>query len=153
MNKEPLPAALVFTATFEGIAPVIYTEASIYNPGKGILEKHPVKALWDTGANCSCISKRMSEKLGLSAENYAFMTTASGAQGSPTYLVNIEIAGGFIFPELEVSEFFLGNDDSDLIIGMDVITQGDLAISNWEGITAFSFRVPSLQRIDFSTFS
>ena len=32
---------------------------------------------------------------------------------------------------------------------MDVITQGDFAVSNWDGRTAFSFRVPSRGEIDF----
>ncbi len=39
--------------------------------------------------------------------------------------------------------------DADVLIGMDVITKGDFAVSNWDGKTSFSFRVPSLGEIDF----
>jgi len=38
---------------------------------------------------------------------------------------------------------------SDVLIGMDVITQGDFAITNKDGMTTFSFRTPSLITIDF----
>ena len=37
----------------------------------------------------------------------------------------------------------------DVLIGMDVITQGDFAVTNREGRTVFSFRVPSLIHLDF----
>jgi hypothetical protein len=32
---------------------------------------------------------------------------------------------------------------------MDIITQGDFAITNFGGRTMFSFRLPSLESIDF----
>jgi hypothetical protein len=38
---------------------------------------------------------------------------------------------------------------ADILIGMDIITLGDFAVSNFEGVTKFSFRVPSLSHIDF----
>jgi hypothetical protein len=37
----------------------------------------------------------------------------------------------------------------DVLIGMDVITTGDLAITNHNGKTTFSFRVPACEEIDF----
>jgi hypothetical protein len=36
-----------------------------------------------------------------------------------------------------------------MLIGMDVINYGDFAISNYNGKTTFSFRMPSLMKIDF----
>lgn len=41
------------------------------------------------------------------------------------------------------------NNDTDIVIGMDVISQGDFAISNFEGKTIFTFRCPSVAKIDF----
>jgi hypothetical protein len=32
---------------------------------------------------------------------------------------------------------------------MDIMTQGDLSITNFEGRTTFSFRTPSLHKVDF----
>lgn len=45
--------------------------------------------------------------------------------------------------------FTYGDDDCDLIIGMDIMTQGDLSLTNMEGRTVFSFRIPSLHVVDF----
>jgi uncharacterized protein YecA (UPF0149 family) len=36
-----------------------------------------------------------------------------------------------------------------LLIGMDLISLGDFAVTNFAGKTVFSFRVPSVQMIDF----
>ena len=38
---------------------------------------------------------------------------------------------------------------TDVLIGMDVINNGDFAVSNHGGVTKFSFRLPSQGHIDF----
>jgi hypothetical protein len=38
----------------------------------------------------------------------------------------------------------------DVVIGMDVIGKGDLAMTNLNDRTTFSFRIPSAEVIDFS---
>lgn len=38
----------------------------------------------------------------------------------------------------------------DLLIGMDIISLGDFAITNVNGKTTFSFRLPSTSIIDFN---
>ena len=40
-------------------------------------------------------------------------------------------------------------DGFDVLIGMDIITKGDFAITNPDGTTKFSFRIPSQADIDF----
>ena len=52
------------------------------------------------------------------------------------------------FRSLRVTEGDLPGD-VEVLIGMDIIGSGDFAISNKDGKTAFSFRMPSLERIDF----
>jgi hypothetical protein len=42
----------------------------------------------------------------------------------------------------------LGNCDA--LIGMDIITLGDFSISNYGKKTTFSFRIPSVRKIDFT---
>ena len=42
-----------------------------------------------------------------------------------------------------------GIGGNDIIIGMDTITRGDLAITNQNGETWFSFRIPSQEHIEF----
>ena len=38
---------------------------------------------------------------------------------------------------------------AEILIGMDIINQGDFAVTNLNGITKFSFRVPSTAHLDF----
>lgn len=40
-------------------------------------------------------------------------------------------------------------EGGDVLIGMDIITSGDLAITNHGDKTAFTFRTPSCEEIDF----
>jgi len=39
--------------------------------------------------------------------------------------------------------------DSDVLIGMDIISLGDFAVTNFQEKTVFTFRIPSVERIDF----
>ena len=41
------------------------------------------------------------------------------------------------------------SDEYDAIFGMDIISLGDFAITNQNGQTTFSFRIPSSQTIEF----
>ena len=40
-------------------------------------------------------------------------------------------------------------EDAECLIGMDILTQGDLAVTNFNEKTCVSFRIPSAQCIDF----
>ncbi|MCY3923505.1 MAG: hypothetical protein OXG27_14095 [Chloroflexi bacterium] len=79
------------------------------------------------------------------------MTTVYHADGkSPqsTYLVNIFLPNRVVYPAVTVAEAKL-LDGLDVIIGMDIIKTGDLAVTNFDGNSKFSFRVPSQTHIDF----
>ena len=41
------------------------------------------------------------------------------------------------------------NAGHEVIIGMDIISKGDLAITNFDGKTTITFREPSMETIDF----
>lgn len=66
---------------------------------------------------------------------------------SNTYLVNIFLPNNVGLAGVRVSENAV--DGCDVLIGMDVITTGDLAITNHNGKTTFSFRVPPCEEINF----
>ena len=51
-------------------------------------------------------------------------------------------------PGVLVSECSDANDFG-VIIGMDIITQGDFSITNVDGKTIASFRLPSIETIDY----
>ena len=55
---------------------------------------------------------------------------------------------GDIVTNIMAMEF--DSDEYDVVIGMDVIGKGDLAVTNLNDRTTFTFRIPSEEVIDFS---
>ncbi len=113
---------------------------------------HWATALWDTGANHSCISDRLAAQLRLPEIDFVEIATASGIVEVPLYSVHLFLPGHPGFQDLEMTEFTFTNDDCDIIIGMDIMTKGDLSLTNQHGRTVFSFRIPSLHTVDFEVF-
>ncbi len=105
-------------------------------------------ALWDTGATNSMITSRAVAELGLEAGGYTQVHHVQGtANDVPFYFVNLVLFSNFHFPDVAV---VLGElTDTDLLIGMDIINRGDFAVSNRDGATTFSFRIPSVEAFDF----
>lgn len=127
---------------FPPYRPETMTPAQLKNI-KG-LECH---CLWDTGASSSCISKNLAEKLGLKQVGVAQSFTAAGPTMVKTYVVNIGLLNHVQISMVQVSEAVLNG--FDVLIGMDIITLGDFSITNVDGKTIFSFRVPSTETIDY----
>ncbi|MEW6235740.1 MAG: aspartyl protease family protein [Candidatus Omnitrophota bacterium] len=145
-----------FTQTYENIANVIKSKVVIHpafdpsKPGLRIEDYPGVEfwAIWDTGATKSLITNVVVEKLKLKPIGVARVCTASGENISNKYIVNIGLPNKVGVPEVIVTEGIL-TDSVDVLIGMDVIVMGDFAITNKNGKTVFSFRMPSLETIDF----
>lgn len=104
-------------------------------------------AIWDTGATASAISQRVVDACDLKPIGMAEVNTANGVAHANVYLVAMMLPSGVGFPSVKVTLADLGADDC--LIGMDIISRGDFAITNRGGRTVFSFRTPSLQHIDF----
>ncbi len=105
------------------------------------------KAVWDTGASGSVITKKAADELGLIATGQKEIHTANGIATKNTYLVNITLPGDVMIQHVKVTEADLVSIDA--LIGMDIITLGDFSITNKGGITVMSFRIPSLVEIDY----
>ena len=106
-----------------------------------------VTALWDTGATNTVITKRVAQALGLSQTGVALVHHADGHSHKPKYVVNIMLPNNVGIAYVEVTEGDLMGED--VLIGMDIITRGDFAITNVGGKTTFSFRIPSVETIDY----
>lgn len=157
-HQPPLSPFFAYSCQNEVIAVAIYTNAGVseaFEIPENIpfptsdLRIHWVKALWDTGAMSSCISKRLAIQLGLRQIGVVEMATASHIVEAPIYLAHLILPNGLSFSDMELLEFQDTSDDCDIIIGMDLITQGDFSITNTGGRTLFSFRMPSLQAVDY----
>jgi hypothetical protein len=94
------------------------------------------------------ITRRVVEDLGLQAEGFTNLYHVQGeAENVPTYYVNLVLLSDVHFADVRVAEGkLLGND---VLIGMDIINRGDFAVSNRDGATTFSFRIPSIETFDF----
>jgi len=105
-------------------------------------------ALWDTGATGSVITREVVDECGLKPIGRANVHHAKGISTTLVYLVNVFLPHNVCFGSLRVTEGNLAGDVK-VLIGMDIIGKGDFAISNKDRKTAFTFRMPSLKRIDF----
>lgn len=106
-------------------------------------------AIWDTGATNSVVTPTVVSRCGLKPIGMTKVYTADGEALKPRYLVSVFLPNKVAIPELWVTEGKL--KDADVLVGMDIIGQGDFAVTNLAGKTTLSFRMPSIERIDFTT--
>lgn len=82
------------------------------------------------------------------------MAQVLGVHGTKTvhvYRVAITLHNKNISLETEVTECEELSDshDTGMLVGMNIIGMGDFSISNFNGETTMTFRVPSLENIDY----
>lgn len=112
----------------------------------------PAIALWDTGATGTCISKDLAQRLRLQPIGMQQIQTPSGKAIVNQYKMHIVLNNEIIIPDVSVIDSEIGNQNIDILIGMDIITLGDFGISNYEDRTQFSFRLPSQEHVDYREF-
>ena len=106
------------------------------------------QAVWDTGATNTAIASSVVSKLKLAPISFTKVGTGGGQVDAPVYLINVVLPNNVILTNVQVTELpALAN--CDVLVGMDIITQGDFAITHMNGQTSFSFRMPPSQHIDF----
>jgi len=145
--------ANAFNVAYDGISPILKSEVHISSPFEA---SNPTKdadrkqflAIWDTGATNSVITQKVVQECGLSPISMVKVHTASGEALSNVYLVSIWLPNKVIIPQIRVSEGTISGD-AEVLIGMDIINRGDFAVTNKDGKTNFTFRIPSTECIDF----
>jgi len=151
LGKKRSSHGFGFTATFKGIVRSLNTKVKVESTVNSA-EKLEIRALWDTGASCSLIRPEVAAKLDLKVLSKTLMSTPSD-KDVPTnvYLINIYLPNGAKIMNIRALE---GTPNvCDMLIGMDVINMGDFAVTNYNGRTMFSFRIPSMTEIDFCKHS
>lgn len=106
-------------------------------------------AIWDTGATNTIITQKVVNDCGLKPIGMAQLNTANDKRDSLVYLVAIFLPNQVFIPELSVTEATV-TSDAEILIGMDIMGNGDFAVTHKDNKTVFSFRMPSLERIDFT---
>lgn len=115
----------------------------------GVAGFHQVQAIWDTGATGSAITKATAVALGLIPTGIAQVHTANGVVTQQTYLIDIKLPNNILIQGITATEVDALSGGCNALIGMDVINLGDFSITNHNGITCMSFRIPSLHEVDF----
>ncbi|MBI2836679.1 MAG: hypothetical protein HYX75_00050 [Acidobacteria bacterium] len=143
-----------FTIRHSGRASRIITDVGVsaaFDPSAP--PEHPAiletKALWDTGATRSVITKKTAGDLGLVSTGMTRVNHAGGTSNHQTYVVNFFLPNNVGAPGVSVSECEDIAGDFGAIVGMDIIGGGDMAITNHAGKTTMTFRVPPFEEIDF----
>jgi predicted aspartyl protease len=143
-----------FTIKYQGRVNRLITLVEVlapFDPTKGETagKAISIKALWDTGATGSVITAATASALGLTSVGQVTMDHAGGSSQSNRYLVNIMLPNRVNVIGALVSECGSIAGDVGGIIGMDIIARGDFSVTNVNGLTCMSFRLPSIETIDY----
>lgn len=155
MQPGNRPIFHAFTTKFQGKTNRIITAVQLFkafDPAKNPtppFPPHSTTALWDTGATGSVLTKGTVEALGLEPVGRVKVSHAGGSGDSNTYLVNFFLPNKVVIAGALVTECENVAGEFGAIIGMDIITGGDLAITNVNEQTWVTFRLPSIERIDY----
>ena len=148
MKLEPIS----FTMSVDRKVGVLNTPINIYTTDKFNKDFKPIKkhymALWDTGSTMTVISSELADKLKLEPVGEMLAESAGGKYKAKKYVVSISLPNRLNIENVVISSGKLG-PGIDILIGMDIITLGDFAITNYNNKTVFSFRFPSSEVIDF----
>ena len=99
-----------------------------------------VSALWDTGAYGSVINQKVVDALGLMPIDHHRACGVNGWYDTPVYVIDLQLPNNIVIKDVPVS--LGGMVAADILIGMDVISLGDLNLTN-KGSTVFAIRTPS----------
>jgi predicted aspartyl protease len=138
-----------FTVTYNGIAKrlnsMVKIAESVAVGNSNFANEYT--ALWDTGATGSVITQKVVDDLNLLPVSFGRAHGVDGEYSTTYYYVDILLPNNVSVNKLRVS---LGKMRGfDLLIGMDIICRGDFAVSNYNGNTVFTYRIPSKQTTDY----
>ena len=137
-----------FNKHYDDVVEAIITGCDVYASNTNKKPYHTEFAVWDTGSTNTVISMKIVKALGLRPIGEAIVGSFGGGSTSSLYLVDIGLPTKDVVLELEV----IGSEDMedyDILIGMDIINYGDMAITNKGDKTTFAFRIPSTEEICF----
>jgi hypothetical protein len=155
MTAPLKPDFRAFTITHNGIARRIVTMVRLAAAFDPQVKPDPSPthierlALWDTGATNSVITDATAQALKLTPVGQVSIKHAGGSSSSSTYLVNFVLPNNVGVAGVMVSQCPDSAGDFGAIVGMDIISQGDLSLTNAGGHTVMSFRTPAIQGVDY----
>ena len=98
-------------------------------------------AIWDTGTSSSCISERFAREHDLHPVDTGVGYSASEPMPISWYVLDVYLSADIVIRGLRVAAFPLEKHNIDFLIGMDIISRGDLSVRNVHGKTVVSFEI------------
>jgi hypothetical protein len=155
MKRRAQPHFFAFTVKYNGLADRIITEVSLtpaYDPKAHKQPPYPLfstQALWDTGATNSMVTAEVAAAMNLVPIGRTRLKHGGGIAETNTYLVNMFLPNYVAVPGIQVAELPIIGEGFGVLVGMDIISKSDLSITNVGGETWMTFRIPSIERIDY----
>ena len=141
-----------FTTEFKGLTNQLVTPVNLSLPTHET-DNNPslfsTNALWDTGATNSVITSDTVKKLGLKPVSMIKVNHAGGVSDQNVHLINIYLPSMVAIPFVQVTECSDISGNFGAIIGMDIITLGDFVVTNFDKKSTLTFRIPSVEKINF----
>ena len=130
-----------FVIHYNEIVQRISTEIDISECYDGA-ENHEIKkAVWDTGATTSVISESLARKFGLRSIGHGNIVTSIGQREVPIFELDIHLTRNITLKRVKVFGSPMNNRDVEFLIGMDIISKGNLSIDNSNGKTKVTFEI------------
>ncbi len=136
MNSNPQSIKVHnFTIAYSGRVNVLITDIKVSHPilsntNPETIPIYPSKAIWDTGATGSVITKKAAQALKLFPISRMQIHGVNGTSIQNVYLVSITLPNNVTISPVRVTECDSLNGPFDVLIGMDIIGDGDFAVTN-----------------------
>jgi predicted aspartyl protease len=135
---------IVLTYKYPGLVEAIFTPVELFCDVYDDITSYLTNALWDTGAMLSVISPEIVSKLNLDIVDTIQIAGINGVSAAEVSMVSIRFPNGAVIKDVRVAICKMSSGD-EMIIGMDIITQMDIAITNGSNQTYFSFVTPPFE--------
>lgn len=110
-----------------------------------------VSGIIDTGCSHTCISEELAEKMSLiSLGKVEYSMVGDAKQKVNCYKANIMIDNTIPCGDIEVGSYHKGDAFYDVIIGMDILSKCDFAITSASGHMVLTMEYPSKRNLDFT---
>ena len=141
----------ILKKSFNEIVEAVITECYVVMP-EGIVDENGDRrycklenAVWDTGATNSIISRDVVDALGLKPTGRSSISSFAGIVDTDVYTIDLCFENGY---RIEGVEVMCGDYiDYDMLIGIDVVNQGEIFVSTFGGKTTFYFRMPAVGKM------
>ena len=141
----------VLNREYDSLVNVIQTDSIIMPSIDEITKSGQLKytqvssMVWDTGATNTLISSQVVDALELVPLEESLVEGVGGIVKSLVYEISLYLANDIVFKNVKALCSDIG--DYDLVVGMDIIAQGDFVVSNNQGKICCSYRYPSKGKI------